>query len=302
MRLSARVAFAMKYIRFIACLVLIGCHQPGKTQRFEAGVSVGEIKDNAIREASGLVMSVNNPGMLWTHNDSGNTADIFLLDEHGEIRCTVHLAGIKNRDWEDIAIGPGPEAGKQYIYIAEIGDNKAVYDTKILYRIEEPRLTGGVTDTTLTQIDKIEFVLSDGKRDAEALMIDPLSNDFYIFSKRESRINLYKLAWPLQTTEPMTAERVIEGLPFTLIVAADVSEDGREILIKNYDNIFYWARNPGESLEETIKTTPEVLPYSPEPQGESITFSRKGEGYYTISERKKKTAQHLYFYKRNPTN
>ncbi|HET9055134.1 MAG TPA: hypothetical protein VFM90_13230 [Cyclobacteriaceae bacterium] len=298
MRLSAFVAFAMKYIRFIACLALIGCQQPAQTQRFEAAISVGEIKDNEIREASGLVASVNNPGMLWTHNDSGNNAAIFLMDAQGEITGTVHLTGITNRDWEDIAVGAGPEAGKSYIYIGEIGDNNAVYDTKILYRLEEPRLESGVTDTTLTKIDKIEFKLSDGKRDSEALLIDPVSTDFYIFSKRESRINMYKLSGPLQPGEILTAERVLEGLPFTLIVAADVSEDGSEILVKSYDNIFYWKRMPGESIEDAIKRTPETLPYSPEPQGESIAFSRKGDGYYTISERKKKTTQHLYFYKR----
>jgi hypothetical protein len=261
-------------------------------------VSKGIIRDDKIREASGMVASVNNPGMLWTHNDSGNDADVFLLNEQGEIKCTIHLSGIKNRDWEDVAVSSGPREGKNYIYIAEIGDNDAVYDKKILYRIEEPLITNGTTDTTLTKIDRMEFKLPDGSRDSEALMIDPVSKNFYIFSKRESHVNLYKLPDTLSTTETMIAERVLEGLPFNLIVAADISEDGSEILAKNYDNVFYWKRLTGESVEETIKRAPETLPYTPEPQGESIAFSRKGDGYYTISERKKKTPQHLYFYKR----
>lgn len=288
----------MKYIQFIICIVLAGCQQPGKAPLFEAAVSRGEIKNNKIREASGLVASANNPGMLWTHNDSGNNADIFLINDTGEIKCAVHLSGIKNRDWEDIAVGSGPEKGKQYIYIGEIGDNNAVYDEKILYRIEEPRIAAGTADTTITKIDKVEFKLSDGSRDTEALIIDPVSKSFYIFSKRESQVNLYKLSDTLSTSEVRTAEKVAEGLPFTLIVAADISEDGSEILAKNYDNIFYWKRLPGESVEEAIRRTPETLPYSPEPQGESIAFSRRGDGYYTISERKKKMPQHLYFYKR----
>lgn len=286
----------MKYIQGIMCIVLAGC-QPSASL-FEMAVSRGIIEGDKIREASGLIASVNNPGMLWTHNDSGNTADIFLIDDTGNIKCTVHLAGIKNRDWEDITVGSGPEAGKQYIYIADIGDNKAVYTEKILYRIEEPKIMKGASDTTLTEISKIEFRLSDGPRDSEALMIDPVSGSFYIFSKRENQVNLYKLPDTLSTAGVLTAERVAEGLPFTLIVAADISEDGSEILAKNYDNIFYWTRMPGESIEDAVKRTPETLPYSPEPQGESISFSRKGDGYYTLSERKKKMEQHLYFYKR----
>ena len=288
----------MKYVSFITCLLLVGCQsqKPG-VLLFESGVSKGEVKGNEIREASGLVASVNNSGMLWTHNDSGNAADIFLIDDKGEIKYTVHLSGIKNRDWEDITVGSGPEEGKTYIYIGDIGDNNAVYDEKILYRIEEPTFSGEA-DTALTRIDTIEFKLSDGKRDAEALIIDPVSKNLYVFSKRESRVNLYKISGPLSTTETLTAERVLEGLPFTLIVAADISQDGGEILAKNYDTVFYWKRLPGESIEDAIKRTPETLPYSSEPQGESIAFSRKGDGYYTISERKKKMPQHLYFYKR----
>jgi hypothetical protein len=129
-------------------------------------------------------------------------------------------------------------------------------------------------------------------------MIDPVSNNVYIFSKREDKVNLYKLAWPLSTTEPMTAERVLEKMPFSLIVATDISKDGSEILAKNYNRIFYWKRLPGESVEISLMRAPITLPYTPEPQGESIAFDCDGAGYYTISEKKKKMPQHLFFYKR----
>lgn len=265
---------------------------------FEAPVSAGVFTDKKIREASGLVASINNPGMLWTHNDSGNSPDIFLIDQTGEIKCTVHVSGVKNRDWEDITIGSGPEQGKTYLYIGEIGDNAGIYSEKFLYRLEEPRINGGISDTTVKDVEKIEFRLSDGQRDSEALMIDPVSKDFYIFSKREANVNLYKLTAPLSTTKTMIAQRVLEKLPFTLVVASDISKDGSEILVKNYDNVFYWKRLPGKSVETTVKQTPVRLPYASEPQGESIAFSSTGDGYYTLSERKNKMSQHLYFYKR----
>lgn len=291
----------MRYPLLVS-LLLLSCNQT-KTQQinssvFESAVSQGVIEGNKIREASGLAASFNNPGMLWTHNDSGNIADIFLISEKGEIKCTVHLSGIKNRDWEDIAVGS--EGEKNYLYIAEIGDNNAAYDTKFLYRIEEPQIAEGVTDTTIHQIDKIEFTLSDGARDTEALTIDPVSKNFYILSKRERQVNLYRLSFPLSTTESMIAKKVLEGLPFSLIVAADISKDGSEILTKNYDHVFYWKRTPGELVEDVFKRTPERLRYNPEPQGEAIAFDPDGTGYYTLSEQKKKMPQHLYFYKRKP--
>jgi len=282
--------------------ILNGCAQRSQEQIsseiFEAGASTGVLEGTQMREASGLVASINNPGMLWTHNDSGNAAEIFLIDGTGKLKCTIHFPGLKNRDWEEIAIGAGPDPAKSYLYIGEIGDNNAVYEYKFIYRIEEPVITGSIKDSSLTNVDKIKFRLSDGARDTEAMTIDPVTKDIFIFSKRERKVNLYKLSGTVSTTEVMTAERVLEGLPFTWIVAVDISEDGSEILVKNYDNVFYWKRLSGESVDEAIKRTHETLPYSPEPQGESIAFSRQGDGYYTTSEQKNKMPQHLYFYKR----
>lgn len=293
-----------QYSILVLCLLFLGCTQRKETvvsdkTGFGEGVSAGRVSDDKIREASGLVASIANPGMLWTHNDSGNDADLFLINSKGEIKCTIHLHDAKNRDWEDITIGTGPEAGKNYIYIGEIGDNAAVYKSKFLYRLEEPHIAGGVTDTTIQIVQKIEFTLSDGERDTEALAFDPLSNNFYIFSKRESEVNLYKLTAPLSTDKPMLAERVLEKLPFTQIVALAISRDGTEILTKNYDHVYYWKRKPGETVEATVLSTPSELPYKQEPQGESIAFTRDGSGYYTISERKKDKPQQLFFYKRN---
>lgn len=291
----------MRHLQLIGLLLLSGCQQTDKapelnTSAFEPAISQGVIEGNTIREASGLAASYNNPGKLWTHNDSGNDAAIFLISTKGEIHCTVYLSGIKNRDWEDIAVGS--EGGKNFVYVAEIGDNNAAYKTKFLYRFEEPVISEGVTDTTLHPVDRIEFELSDGSRDTEALTIDPVSGDFYIFSKRESRVNLYRLPAPLATTGTITAEKVLEKLPFSLVVAADISKDGTEILIKNYDHVFYWKRSSGESIEAALKRVPERLPYDPEPQGEAIAFDLAGKGYYTLSEQKKKLKQHLFFYKR----
>jgi hypothetical protein len=262
--------------------ILNGCAQRSQEQIsseiFEAGASTGVLEGTQMREASGLVASINNPGMLWTHNDSGNAAEIFLIDGTGKLKCTIHFPGLKNRDWEEIAIGAGPDPAKSYLYIGEIGDNNAVYEYKFIYRIEEPVITGSIKDSSLTNVDKIEFRLSDGARDTEAMTIDPVTKDIFIFSKRERKVNLYKLSGTVSTTVVMTAERVLEGLPFTWIVAADISEDGSEILVKNYDNVFYWKRLSGESVDEAIKRTHETLPYSPEPQGESIAFSVKEMG------------------------
>lgn len=265
---------------------------------FKQGIVAGVLDREAIDEASGLVASRKNPGMLWTHNDSGDKARIFLIDSLGRYRATVWLKGATNRDWEDITLGAGPQPDNTYLYIGEIGDNLAQYPHKVIYRIKEPRFTG---DTTLfiEEVDSIRFTLPDGERDTEALMIDPHTKDLYIFSKREDAINLYRLPYPQSTTEMMVAEKVLEAMPFTLIVAADWSADGKEILIKNYKQVYYWQRNVGQPVKDVLQKAPQTLPYHEEPQGESIAFALDGSGYYTLSEYAKGVKPTLMFYPRS---
>ncbi len=105
---------------------------------FGSQIDLGMIKSSEIDEASGLAASRQTPGVLWTHNDSGDKARLFAIDEQGELLMTCTLAGVTARDWEDIAIGRGAIEGESYLYIADIGDNSSKHDACYLYRFKEP--------------------------------------------------------------------------------------------------------------------------------------------------------------------
>jgi hypothetical protein len=294
------------------------------SNKFELGVVRGVIEDERIEEASGLAESLANPGLLWTHNDSGDEARLFLIDKAGIVKATIWLKNIHNRDWEDIAVGPGPDEGKTYVYIGEIGDNNAESVYKYIYRIEEPVIDVTVTtDTTIERVAILKFKYPDGERDAESLLLDPLTRDLFIISKRELRSNVYRLPYPQSTDEPMVAELALEKIEFEQassgdtintddgilikgyhpkfyyqIVAADISADGSEVLVKSYSSVYYWKRAPHETIVDVLKRPCELLPYEPEPQGEAIAFDHSGTGYYTLNERMRGKAQRLIFYKR----
>ncbi|HEX5169653.1 MAG TPA: hypothetical protein VFW11_10805 [Cyclobacteriaceae bacterium] len=286
--------FTFLILLVIAC----GSKHPFDHQFFFVGKSRG-IVDREINEASGLAASKSNPGMLWTHNDSGNDAAIFLIDEHGKLKARVNFPNLVNRDWEDIAVGPGPQSDTTYVYIGEIGDNFSRHLYKYIYRLKEPKIHPGdkVIQLTINATDSIKFDFPDGPRDSEALMIDPLTKDIYVFSKRETNVNLYVLPFPQSTTNTTTAQFVLR-LPLTQINAADISPDGKEILIKNYTHVYYWQRKKGESIKDILNRKPAFPPYITEPQGESITFDRSGRGYFTLSEETNGKSPHLMFYQR----
>lgn len=286
----------------IAIVLLITCSSKKIFDHgvFEIGISQGVLNNDEINEASGLAYSAGNPSMLWAHNDSGDEARIFLINDKAEHKATFYLKDLVNRDWEDIAVGPGPDKDKNYVYIAEIGDNFGIFKYKYIYRIEEPSIRPDTSPITgsINKVDSIKFQLSDGPRDSEAIVVDPATRDIYIFSKREEKqINMYVLHYPQSTKEILTA-RFVMHIPFTQIVAADISADGTEVLLKNYKNVYYWKKRGNETFAELLRTPPAHLPYVEEPQGEAITFDRTGKGYYTVSEVANNKKPHLIFYKR----
>lgn len=263
-------------------------------------VTRGLLEHDAIDEASGLAASRLNPGVLWTLNDSGDEPRLFALDAAGRHLGVYRLLGAEARDWEDLAVGPGPLPGRQYLYVGEIGDNRARRETKIVYRLPEPvvRPDQAPIETWLGGVETLRFRYPDGKRDAEALMVDPLTGDLYVISKREAQSRVYVAPFP-QLPDSLLTLTFAGALPFNMVTAADCSADGTEVLVKTYRRVRYWVRAPGESLAETLARRGRMVPYHGEPQGESVAWAHDGSGYYTLSEEKDRIPAFLYFYPRS---
>ncbi len=282
-------------IRLSLLLILASCASNNSTDTtlFTPGTSLGLI-DEKLPEASGLASSITNPGYLWSLNDGENPSEVHLIDTTAKIRMTCKLP-VANRDWEEVTVGPGPIQGKSYVYVGEIGDNKAQYDIKYIYRFEEPVVDSSKKEIQLA--DTLQIQMADGKRDTEAMLIDPWTRDLYLISKREDSVGVYKIAYPFGKGI-LIAEKQ-STIPFHNINAAAISPDGTEILMKDYDHIYYWKRSPGETLENVLMMKPIELPYEREAQGESITWRLDAKGYYTLSETNKDKPAYLKYYKRN---
>ena len=283
------------FVLVLVCMSLAACENKVGSQdvaKFESGKVLSELTDNKLNEASGLAASVTNDGLLWTLNDKGNEAEIYLVDKNLKINMTVRLDGIDNRDWEDIVVGPGPDANLNYIYVGDIGDNDGEYKQKYIYRFPEPKVG---EDKTITDFDKIVFTLEDGAKDSESLFIDAKSKNLYVVTKREKPVSVYELKYPQPVGETATASKVL-SLSLNEIVSADCFGKKGDILMKNYKNIYYWENSDNLDVISLLKTKPQEVAYKAEPQGESIAWAADGSGFFTLSEKKKKEASYLYFY------
>jgi len=261
---------------------------------YSNGKEMGKVNRKLINEASGLAHSRMFDNMLYTHNDSGGLPVIYKMDSTGKIIGQIRLNGVSNRDWEDMAIGPGPEKGKSYVYVGDIGDNQEKAPSIKVFRFEEP---DEHQDTTVVVPEVLELTYPDGPKDAETLMVDPWNGDLLILSKRDSSNVLYKLKDGANQNGKAELEKVLK-LPITMSVAGDISPDGREIIIKNYWVVYHWYRKEGESIEAALSRSPVQLPYVPEPQGEALAFSRDGKSYFSLSEERFRIKPVLYQYYR----
>src|SRR6266566_1484018 len=68
----------------------------------------GTLHSPRVKESSGIAASRAHPGVLWTHNDSGDDAYVYATDLAGADRGVVRIRGARAVDWEDIALGPCP--------------------------------------------------------------------------------------------------------------------------------------------------------------------------------------------------
>jgi hypothetical protein len=259
------------------------------TITFETIPQVNNLFRKDLLEISGVAASRQTANVLYIHNDSGNANQIYLTNASGADIGTLTLNNLQNRDWEDIAVGPGPIAGKNYVYVGNIGDNDSKYQSVYIYRFLEPDLNGKTlpVNLTISDIDVIELKYPDSPRNAESLMVDPLTKDIYIASKESNVCKIYLARYPQNTTSINTLAPVAQ-LNFNKATAADISSDGKEILLRNKEQIWYWKVPRNINVAQAFLTKPQIAPYfNNELQGEGIGFAADGSGYYTDTEVKK---------------
>lgn len=105
------------------------------------GQQVAQINEERLAESSGLAAGWKNPDVLWTHNDSGDSARLFALStapsadsDASPILTELTLEGAENVDWEDMAIGPcAADSDTACIYVADFGDNLKQRDEVVIY-------------------------------------------------------------------------------------------------------------------------------------------------------------------------
>lgn len=269
---------------------------------FGQRIDGGEVSSGHLDEISGIAASRRHLGFFWVHNDSGDTNRVYLLDESGNLYGEILLAGCSARDWEDIAVGPGPEHDKSYIYVGDIGDNLGIHRERHVCRVPEPALSSPLNPqhshfNLQLQAQELTVIFNDRPRDAETLLLDPSTKDLFIVTKRESTVYVYHLPFP-QPFGDKTRVDPLGSIPISGVTGGDVSPDGRELLLKTNSAVYYWRRTDNQPWYEAMLEPARRVPYVREPQGEAIGWTATGDGYVTVSEKVFLLMPHIYIYPR----
>lgn len=251
---------------------------------------VGVLPDE-LRESSGLAISRTQPGVLWSHNDSGDAPNLYAVDMSGKLLGQFKVANALARDWEDIAAGVCPvemaRAGSpqksECLYVADTGDNDQIRPEVTIYVMLEPRVGGSGAQPPVVPARSFHYRYPDKPTDAEALAVLP-NGDLTIVSKgRNGTIDFFSIAAAtvakaIGATETVTAQYVgntgIKPEPNTgqLVTAAAMSPDGKTLAVRTYYEVYFF-----ELVSEGGQTRWRDLqrPCSlgdAEPQGEGIDY------------------------------
>lgn len=144
---------------------------------------IGDL-DSKLDESSGLEYY---KGKIITHNDSGGKAELYIINQNGEIERTIKIKDAENEDWEDLAAAPDGR-----FFIGDIGNNLNDRKECQIYILDDDFLDD---DDNSVKSKKIEFEYKDQDDyppkkdelyyDAEAMFW--MGHNIYILTKCRSK-------------------------------------------------------------------------------------------------------------------
>ncbi len=253
------------------------------------------LKDDAIDESSGLVASLREKGLFWTHNDSGDRGRIFGIDAGGETRAIATLfqngKDFEPYDAEDIAIGPCSQKGGRCLFLADVGDNDEERPAVFVYHFAEP----SIGKTKIVDFTTTEIRYPDGAHNVEALIVDPNSMSAkgpmgYLIEKTKGDARVWRVrldGGKNKAKQVAIIKARDSGFLGGLITGADVSPDGSVLAIRTYESItLLCSKKSGRSSDKefvNMFTSSKIKSIIPPDsmQAESIAFGFGGSLWYT---------------------
>jgi hypothetical protein len=280
----------------VFALLASGCSRDAPAEPEREGSLSGVMLDSQLAEISGLAASRAHRGVLWLHDDGGNPARLFAIDTNGDRLATLRIEGVTKTDWEDMAAFRLD--GRNYLLVADTGDNGGLRRTLQLHAIEEPKK---LENARVKPAWSIAFRWPDGARDCEAVAVDERNRQILLISKKRRPPEVFML--PLGPhSGVLTARRIgtLAGMPepsaqelrasekqariLKQVTAADISPDDRTLAVMTYRDLLLYRRPENGSWTQAIAAKPKLSALPWLPQAEALGWSADGKALYATGE------------------
>ena len=265
---------------------------------YEKPKIIGRIESGEIKESSGITMSLCQPDVIWTHNDSGDGPFIYAMSSKGKHLGTWQVRNARNFDWEDIASSKD-SLGKCHIYIGETGntDKNERAEHKI-YRFEEPAVVASDSSSTgknalqTAAAEILVFTYPDSRHDAETLLVHPQTGNIYLLTKQRNKPSgVYKLKPVFDDPATAEAEKIsditVPAVPNGLLTGGEISPDGKRVILCDYFSGYELLLPEGNAnFDDIWKQKPIAIELGDRKQGEAIGYSADGLSIFATSEGK----------------
>jgi hypothetical protein len=287
-------------------LVIAGCNSGGTSERrlvsryYGATDSMGATPTHLsitrgtvpidLVENSAAAMSMTQPGIFFSINDSGNDPLLFALDTTGRGRGVWRIATTSNVDWEAAAIGPCAAAASAWcVYIGDVGDNEARHRSRKIYRVAEPRaMEPGASRRGSLEAERLTFEYPNGPQDVEAMYV-ARNGDVFLIAKRP-RLDaarqplpalVYRLSAGAWTEKGRVVAELVDSLPivpgsapFRVITDAALSPDAKHLAVRTYMQLYIFDTDSMTGrVDHGISPTVCNLLTVDEIQGEGVTWA-----------------------------
>ncbi len=263
--------------------------------------TVARYEHPALAEMSGLAPSRRAKGVFWAHNDSGGDAAVHALNTQGAFLGSVHIAGVKNRDWEDVSGFIHKRI--PYLLIGDTGDNKRKRSEIALHVIEEPKAQMGRYNGQSVNVRwSLRVRYEDGPQDCEAIAVVPDDAQILLLNKNGRRSVIYQVPLFPSPNQPITVAKKVADLPevanqtssFTAVLKAgllgtratamDLSPDGSTAVYLTYTDIRIFERRPREPWKTAFTRMPKVIALPEVYQPEALCIGLDNRSIYVSSE------------------